>query len=145
MKTLIFSILLSACTVALPSKASDFYDDLAWGPVAPAIQALPSLAPAPLTVDTFRRFFRHSPVPEIHELVKACGHPADEWNGDIVHHPGQKIPAHLPAYHGGHFFRYLLPDGSHVYVWTGEDDGPVMRADYVSTSGHVAPLYLRIL
>ncbi|HEX4141780.1 MAG TPA: hypothetical protein VHY09_15635 [Candidatus Methylacidiphilales bacterium] len=120
MKTLIFSILMSLC--------------------APAFSAL-----APLSVVTFRQFFRRSPMPELRELVKACGHPAEEWNSDVVHHPGQKIPNHLPAYHGGHFFRYALIDGSHVYVWTGEDDGPVMRADYISTSGHVAPLYLRPL
>jgi hypothetical protein len=79
------------------------------------------------------------------QLVKACGHPADESDSNIVHHPGQKLTAHLPAYHGGHFFRYALLDSSHVYVWTGEDDAAVMRADYISNSGHVAPLYLRSL
>jgi len=133
------------CGVNFSAKASDVYDGLAWGPVTRAIQALPSMASAPLTVDTFRHFFRLMPVPEMRQLVKACGHPADELDSDIVHHPGQKPSAHLPAYHGGHFFRYALLDGSHVYIWTGEDDAAVMRADYISTSGHVAPLFLRSL
>jgi len=82
---------------------------------------------------------------DFYEPVKAFGHPADEWDSDGVHHPDQKIPKHLPAYHGGHFFRYTLSDASHVYVWTGEGDARVMRADYISNSGHVAPLYLRPL
>ena len=132
------------CGVNFSAKASDVYDGLAWGPVTRAIQALPSMASAPLTVDTFRHFFRLMPVPEMRQLVKACGHPADEWDDDSVH--PDKIPAHLRMYYAGHFFRYLLPDGTHVYVWTGGDDGLlVMRADYISTSGHVAPLYLRSL
>ena len=134
---------MSVCAPAFSALASDFYDGLTWGPVAPAVQALPSLAPAPLSVFTFRQFFRHSPVPELRELVKACGHPAEEWDNDSVHHP-DKIPAHLRMYYAGHFFRYTLPDATHVYVWTGGDDGYyVMRADYISNSGHVAPLYLR--
>jgi hypothetical protein len=132
--------------VAISTRAADSYNSLSWGPVAPAIQALPSMVPAPLTVDTFRHFFRKMPAPEMRELVKACGHPADEWDRDTADHPGEKIPAHLRMYYAGHFFRYTFPDGSHVYVWSGGDNGSyVMRADYLPTTGHVAPLYLRSL
>ena len=134
------------CTLGSSFAAmADPYDGLAWVPVPAAIHALPSLAPGEVTLQTFRQFFRHSPVPEMRDLVKACGVPAEEWDTDTSRHPDQTIPAHLPMSSSGHLFRYNLRGAGHVYIWTGESDVPVMRADYLPVSGPVAPLYLRSL
>jgi hypothetical protein len=146
-KTPNFVTIMLACTLAssLQAPAADPYDGLAWIPVTAAIRALPGMAPGEVTLQTFRRFFRRSPLPELRELVKACGAPAEEWDTDTSRHPDQSIPAHLPMSYPGHLFRYNLHGGGHVYIWTGESDIPVMRADYVPASGPVAPLYSRPL
>jgi len=78
-------------------------------------------------------------------MLKECGLPSDKWNSNTQQAPNQTLPAQMPLYHGGHFFRYNLADGSHVYIWTSEDDGYVMRADYFSNTGRVQPLYLEPL
>ncbi len=51
----------------------------------------------------------------------------------------------MPRSYGGHLFRYNLPQGAHVYIWTGEDDDLIMRADYFAPTGPVHPLFLRPL
>jgi hypothetical protein len=145
-KTLNFVTIMLAAALAssLPAPA-DPYDGLAWISVPSAIHALPSMAPGEVTLQTFRQFFRHAPRPELPVLIKACGVPAEEWDTDTSHHPDQTIPAHLPMYYSGHLFRYNLHGAGHVYIWTGESDVPVMRADYLPASGPVVPLYLRSL
>jgi hypothetical protein len=145
-KTPNFVTLMLACTLASSLVApADPYDGLAWTPVPAAIRALPSMAPGEVTLETFRHFFRHSPLPELRELVKAGGVPAEVWDTDTSRHPDQSIPVHLPMYYPGHLFRYNLHGNGHVYIWTGESDDPVMRADYVPATGPIAPLYLRSL
>jgi hypothetical protein len=130
------------CGLESPALALDPYDGLAWGKVSPVIQALPSLAPGQVSITTFRQFFRHGPSPGFADLVKACGRPAEEWNSELSS-SRQVLPPHFTTYYAGDFLRYKLADGSRVYVWTGEDDGRVMRCDYITASGRVLPLYLR--
>jgi hypothetical protein len=140
-KTLIFGLSLIVWGLVSGVSHADPYDQLAWEPAHPGFETSRD-QPAPnLSLVAFRHFFRLKPPADFRLMLKECGIPAEEWNSNTQQAPNQTIPARMPLYHGGHLFRYKLANEAHVYVWTSEDDGYVMRADYFSTSGRVQPLY----
>lgn len=145
MKTLIFGLSLVVWGLDSGISCADPYDELVWGPTDPGLGSVGEEPQPGLSVLNFRHFFRHKPPADFRLLLKECGLPAEEWNSNTQQAPNQTIPARMPLYHGGHLFRYNLADGAHVYIWTSEDDGYVMRADYFSNSGRVQPLYLEPL
>ncbi len=145
MKTLIFSISLIVLGFDSGVSYADPYDQLAWGPVDPRFESSGEQHRSDLSVLSFRTYFRHKPPAHFRALLKECGIPDEEWDSNDQQQSNQTLPARMPEYPGGHLFRFNLADGAHVYIWTGEADAHVMRADYFSNSGRMQPLYLETL
>jgi hypothetical protein len=134
-KTLIFAVLLLFFGLKLSVKATDPYTGLTWSPVAEKVLSFAHNSPIGSSLDTFRNLFLHSPYPPFRDLIGRCGIPAGEWADNVIINAKDKIPTHMPMYHGGHLFRYNPTDGGHVYIWTSEEDGTVMRAEYFPITG----------
>ncbi len=86
---------------------SDPYQTLAWLPYQAQVAPPARYLPQPLTLATFRNFFHQHPNPGFLDLMKVCGPPTDILEN--VTGPNQQVPAHLPAYHGGHMYAIFSP------------------------------------
>jgi hypothetical protein len=148
-RILIISIVAGLCALFSTGALADPYGGLAWVRYVPRLNAFGNdfvvEKPCVLFEVSIRQFFKEHSNARMLDFVKTFGFPADEWDSDMQRQPHQVALVHVPLYHGGHLFRYDSPQGAHLYIWTGEDDDLIMRADYFAPTGPVHPLFLRPL